>query len=142
MSDKDTEDLFAELKDDNDIKAYLARNAEEFLPPLTDYLADLLQEKGRDKKEVIKASCIERTYGYHIFSGSVKPSRGKLLALALAIPLNLAETQKLLRYAGFAPLYPRNPWDSVIISAVEQGLSVIETNQLLTYLGENRLLLH
>ena len=69
-----------------------------------------------------------------------KCERSLFLALALAVPLNLAETQKLLRYAGLAPLYPRQPWDAVIISAIEQNLSVAETNMLLTELGEKHLL--
>ena len=139
--DKHTEDLFAELKNDNDIKDYLTRNGKEFLPPLHEYLADILREKGRGKRDVIKSSGIERTYAYHIFAGSVNPSRVKLLALSRAVPLNLPETQQLLRYAGFAPLYPRKPWDSIIISAVEQNLSVAKTNELLTELGEKPLLL-
>jgi hypothetical protein len=50
--------------------------------------------------------------------------------------LNLDEVQYLLRYAGLGVLYPRNQWDAVIISAVEQKLNVAQTNELLYHLGE------
>jgi hypothetical protein len=78
---------------------------------------------------------------YHIFSGLKKnPSRPKILALAIAMGLNLEEIQYLLRYARQSPLYPRNPWDSIIISAVEQKLDVFQTNELLNRLGETVLI--
>ncbi|MBQ7629243.1 MAG: hypothetical protein IJS81_03375, partial [Selenomonadaceae bacterium] len=63
-------------------------------------------------------------------------SRERLAALARAMNLNLEETQYLLRYGGFGILYPRNPWDAVVISAIEHNLSVVEMNELLRQLGE------
>ena len=49
------------------------------------------------------------------------------------------EIQYLLRYAGFGLLYPRNQWDAIIISAVEQKFTVAQTNELLYRLGEKTL---
>ena len=93
------------------------------------------------KKEIVDRAGLNREYVYHIFSGLKKnPSRPKLLALAMAMELNLSEVQYLLRYAGLSLLYPRNPWDAVIISAVEQQLSVAQANELLHRLGEKTLL--
>ena len=51
--------------------------------------------------------------------------------------LNLDETQYLLRYAGEGSLYPRNSRDALIISAIEQGLTVTVTNLLLTEFNES-----
>ena len=141
MQKKDTEQLFSELKEDADVKSFLSRNKNELLPPLGQYLRGLIQEKGLRTSEVIKASHLNRNYAYHIFSGEKpNPSRIKLLALALAMKLNLDETQHLLLCGGHSTLYPRNPWDSVIISAMEQGISITETNLLLEQLGEKELL--
>lgn len=141
MKEKDTEELFSELKEDSDIKAFLDRNKDELLPPVSEYLRGLMQEKGLRPSDVIKASCLNRNYAYHIFSGEKpNPSRVKLLALALAMKLNLDEVQHLLLCGGHSTLYPRSPWDSVIISAVEQGLSVTDTNLLLEQLGETEIL--
>ena len=141
MKEKDTEELFSELKEDGDIKAFLHRNKDELLPPVSEYLRRLMQEKDLRLSDVIKASCLNRNYAYHIFSGEKpNPSRVKLLALALAMKLNLDEMQHLLLCGGHSTLYPRSPWDSVIISAVEQGLSVTDTNLLLEQLGETEIL--
>ena len=135
--DKKTDELFSELRGDSNIKNYLRRNQEEFVIPLSDYLINLLTEKNLTKQAVIERSGIQREYAYHIFSGTKKnPSRPKILALALAMDLNLEKTQYLLRYAKQSPLYPRNPWDSIIISAIEQKLNVLQTNELLNQLGE------
>ena len=135
--DKDTDELFVELREDNDIKNYLRRNRAEFVQPLSEYLANLLAQKQLSKQAVIERSGVQREYAYHIFSGLKKnPSRPKILALAFAMGLTLEETQYLLRYSKQSPLYPRNPWDSIIISAIDQRLSVLQTNELLSQLGE------
>ena len=86
-------------------------------------------------------SGLERTYAYHIFSGQKsKPARTKLLALSRAMNLNLDETQHLLRYAKLNTLYARDPWDAVVILAIERDFSVEDTNRLLDDLGEKTML--
>lgn len=137
---KSTGDLFTELKEDKNLNGYLRRNQEEFVMPLGEYLEKLLAQKNLTKKEVIERSDLNREYVYHIFSGLKKnPSRPKILAIAMAMELDLEEIQYLLRYAGFGVLYPRNQWDAIIISAVEQKFTVAQTNELLYRLGEKTL---
>ena len=137
---KSTGELFTELKEDKNLSGYFRRNSDEFILPLNEYLEKLLAEKNLTKKEVNERSGLNREYAYHIFSGLKKnPSRPKILAIALAMELNLDEIQYLLRYARLGALYPRNQWDAVIISAVEQKLSVAQTNELLYRLGEKTL---
>ena len=137
LHEKNTDELFSELKEDEDIQNFLAKNQNEFLLSQSEYLAQLLEKKNLNKSEVIKNSKVERTYGYHIFSGLKKPSRAKWLAISRAMNLNLDETQYLLRYMGEGLLYPRNTWDAVIISAIEKNLSVDKTNEMLELLGES-----
>lgn len=109
--------------------------------PLHEYLEQLLAKKGLRKMEVIQISLLDRAYGYHIFSGTKSnPSRRKFLSLALAMHLALDETQHLLRYARETMLYPRNPWDSIIISAIQRRLFVTEANALLAQMGETQIL--
>jgi len=138
---KSTGELFSELKDESDVKKFLNRNSDELTVPLDEYLENLLAKKNLTKKTVIDRSGLNREYAYHIFSGAKKnPSRPKILALAIALELNLDETQYFLRYARQSPLYPRNSWDAVIISAIEQKLTVLQTNDLLDRLGETTFL--
>lgn len=133
---KSTGDLFTELKSEKNLDGWRKNNQNEFTAPLDEYLQKLLAEKGLERAEIVEKSGLNREYVYHIFSGKKNPSRKKLLAIALAMDLNLDETQYLLRYAQQGILYPRNSWDAVIISAIEQKLSVMQTNELLHNLGE------
>lgn len=134
---KSTDELFTELKTEKNPGEWRNRNRDEFVLPLNEYLQKLLTEKNLERSEVIDRSGLNREYAYHIFSGKKNnPSRQKILALAMAMGLNLDEIQYLLRYARLGILYPRNSWDAVIISAVEQKLSVAQTNELLNSLGE------
>ena len=136
MFEKDTDKLFEELKINPDVENFLAQNEDEFKTPLHEYLTKLLQEKNLLKSDIVKKINPNDKHIYHIFSGTKKPSREKLLAIARAMELNLQETQYLLRYGGFAILYPRDTWDAVIISAIENNLSVIETDLILSQLKQ------
>lgn len=137
MFNKDTEKLLAEIKSDSDIKNFLAKNQNEFVELLHLYLNRLLQEKNLNKAAVIKNSLINSNYAYHIFSGKKNnPSRDKIISLSIAMKLSFDETQYLLRYSGAGSLYPRNSRDALIISAVEQKLTVSDTNLLLEQFGE------
>lgn len=136
MHEKDTDQLFEELKIQPDVEVFLAENQTEFTVPLHEYLNRLLKEKNLSKKDVVHSLNFDKKHAYHIFSGNKKPSRKKLLAIARAMNLNLTETQYLLRYGGFAILYPRDPYDAVIISAIENNLSLAETELFLEQLGE------
>ncbi len=138
MFKKDTEKLLAEIKGESDMKKFLTRNKKELVKPFHIFLEELLQEKNLNKADVIKNSLINTNYAYHIFSGKKdNPSRDKIISLAIAMNLNLDETQYLLRYAGEGSLYPRNSRDALIISAIEQGLTVTVTNLLLTEFNES-----
>lgn len=138
---KDTGDLFIELKEEKNLQNYLSRNENEFLLPLHEYLKNLLAEKNLNLNDVVNACNLNRVYAYQIFNGTKKnPSREKILAIGFAMNLNLEEMQNLLKNSRQNLLYPRNFWDSVIISAIEQRLNILETNALLEEVGEENFL--
>lgn len=141
MKQKNTTELLNELKNTKSISAFITQNdAELKVFTLLQYLQYLLTKKNYTKAEVIKRSGLNQVYAYHIFSGTKKPSRNKVLALALAFQLTLEETQYLLQYAHSNKLYVRNTWDSIVIHALQHHLSVLDTNELLTNLSETSLL--
>ncbi|MPM47339.1 hypothetical protein SDC9_94048 [bioreactor metagenome] len=104
-------------------------------PELHNHLITLCEERGLKKDTVIKNAGIERTYGYQIFNGTRKPSRDKVLQIALAMRLNMDETQKLLRIADKSLLYPRLKRDAAVIYCVVHGLGCMSAQNLLDELG-------
>lgn len=128
---KTTEELLKTLKSSS-LTAYLHDNKEELSDnPIAEYLRLTIEEKGLKKADVIKNSGIQTNYAYQIFSGLKLPSRDKLICLCFGMALSFNEAQALLKYSGFAPLYPRNKRDSVIIYALQNKQSVIDCNLLL-----------
>lgn len=129
---KDTSKIIEELNLCDDFKSFYNENKDYMLSStLSELLNELLKEKGLKKSKVIKDSELSEIYAYQIFSGVRVPERNKLLCLALAMSLSLDETQKLLKSAGYSPLYVKLPFDSIILYAVCKNLSVIEVNNLL-----------
>lgn len=131
LYEKNIRELFGELKKNN-LVSYFENNQNEFLIPLNEYLQLLLEEKNLIKLDVIRQSHMDRHYAYHIFSGKkMNPSRNKVLSLAIALKLNLQETQELLQHSRHCELCPRSSFDSIIISSILQNLDVPQTNSLL-----------
>lgn len=122
-----TDDLLNELKSTPDPDTYL--DSLESVPLNLGYhLSSLLDEKGVRRSDVIRRSALNETFGYQIFSGDRKPSRNKALQLAFGFPLNLEETQRLLKHAGVNELYPRNGRDAIIMFCIIHGKSLAETD--------------
>lgn len=136
---KDTAKLMEELKSFSDFNSFFEENKEQVAEvSVCDYLSGLIAEKGLNKADVIKNAELSETYAYQIFSGIKKaPSRSKLLSLSFGMGLSLEETQEMLKKTGYAPLYAKIPYDSIIIYGLYKRLSVLQVNELLyEYLGE------
>ena len=130
---KTTDELLSELSK-SPLSGFLNDNAGELSDgELSKYLSELLKEKNMSRAEVIRRSGIFDVYGYEIFSGKKHPSRDNVIRLIFGFPLELSEAQKLLKYSFYAPLYPRNKRDAVIISYL--GKSITDLNLELDSLG-------
>ena len=102
---------------------------------LSALLDKLIKKYDLKKSQVIRAAEMSEVYAYQIFSGLRVPERKKLLCLAVGMSLNLAETQTLLKCAGYAPLYVKLPFDSIVIYGICKKLSVVKINELLFEYG-------
>ena len=132
MTKKTTNELLHELNGNDNINTFLKNNSDELTSPsLSDYLNQLLQEKNISKAHLAKNSGLDKHYVYHILAGLKKPSRNKVLALAITLQLSLNETKYLLKYAQVRELYIRDKWDILIIYSLNHNLSVQQTNELL-----------
>lgn len=132
MNKKTTEELLDELHISTNINEFIKDNSDELTTPsLANFLNTLLANKNLSKAYLAKNSGLDKHYVYHILSGLKKPSRSKVLAIALTLQLSFDETQYLLKYAQAKELYIRDKWDGLVIYALNHHLSVLETNELL-----------
>ena len=119
MKSKSTDELLAILKKSGSPKEFIDNNHNDLISEaLSTHLTALLKEKGKTKAQVIKASELNDIYCYQIFSGKRFPSRDTLLSICIGMQLNVDETQQLLLFAGFAPLYVKNIRDSIILFGI------------------------
>lgn len=95
------------------------------------YLEILLLKKDISKSELIKISNLHRTYAYQIFNGQKKPSRSKIIQIALALQLDIRETNNLLSLSDNGYLYPKVRYDAIILYALDHKKSIIDTNIIL-----------
>ncbi|MDE6501310.1 MAG: hypothetical protein K2L10_04440 [Ruminococcus sp.] len=130
---KSTDDLLKELSGTDDINDFLKNNENNLdYVSISKYLNRLVSEKNLKKSEVIRNSELSEIYAYQIFSGKkCNPSRDKVLCLAFGMGLNVEETQQMLKVFSFPILYAKRKRDSIIIFALNKGLSVLDTNELL-----------
>ena len=98
---------------------------------LPEHLKMLLSQKGLSKADVVRASLLDRSYVYQIFSGEKTPSRDKLIAIAFGLHLSDDETQKMLKLSGNRELYARDERDAMILFALHHKKSVFDVNELL-----------
>lgn len=140
MIKKPTDELMDALNQSSSIEEYI-NNEQDYMidSTISDYLNQLLNEKSLKKSAVIKNSELNEIYGYQIFSGKRIPSRDRLISIAFGMGSSLDEAQALLKYAGFAPLYPKQKRDSLLIWGISHQFSIYQINDLLYTENENTL---
>lgn len=129
---KDTGDLRDELLSQPHLDEYLKENGDQFVSwGLTEQLLRLFDEKGVTKAAVARDGGMSEVYLYQVLSGRRNPSRDRLLCICFGLGTSVEETQRLLKQAGFAPLYPRLKRDAVILNGVAHGTPLAEVNDKL-----------
>lgn len=129
---KDTAVLLEELKRCSDFNRFYNENSESFPKiNLASYLQQLLEKYSLKKADVIRRSELNQIYAYQIFSGVRIPERKKLLSLAVGMGLSLSEIQNLMKVAGHAQLYAKDPDDCVVIYGIYKNYSVAQINYML-----------
>ena len=129
---KTTDELYSELTQAQSLREFQQRNKNEARPPQAmEYLQALLKGRGMKPSQATSKAQIDDSYGRRLFNGQLHPGRKHLLLYAFAAGLTLDETQNLLKYAGFAQLYARDPREQLIIYALNNQLSIMETDAML-----------
>lgn len=95
------------------------------------HLQMLINKKGLKNSEVYASANISKQYFSKLLKGQVKPSKGKVLSLAVGLRLNMDETVDFLRLAGYA-LSPISQTDVVVEYFIEhENYSVIKIDMVL-----------
>lgn len=84
------------------------------------HLQQYINKKGLKNSEVYAAANISKQYFSKLLKGQVKPSKEKVLALAVGLRLNLDETVDFLRLAGYA-LSPISQTDVIVEHFIKRG---------------------
>lgn len=103
-------------------------------------LFQLAKQRGLNAAQVGKKALLSRSFSYQIFSGERIPKRDIILRIAIALSLDIPETQRLLCLASRGDLYPKIKRDSVIIFCLKNNYDIYKTDEILVSLGQQSLL--
>ena len=140
MKEKDTVDLSRGLMREANLDTYLAQNESAFSDQdITALLTKLYKRTGLSKAALARQAGMSEVYLHQVFSGRRKPSRDRLLCLCVGLGLNLEETQRMLKRAACAPLYPKLRRDAIVTHGILHGFSLNEINDKLFVENEKTL---
>lgn len=132
MRRKSTDDLKQELMERASLDQYITENEAYFVETdLTEVLARLYERCGLSKAELARQAEMSEVYLHQVFSGRRRPSRDRLLCICLGVEATLDEAQKLLKQAGYAPLYPRRKREAIIAHGIIHRTPLREINDKL-----------
>ena len=129
MIKKPTDEMMDQLLSSNNIEEYLKDNKEYFVDlTISQFLSEYIKAKKLTKSHIIKDAEISEIFGFQVLSGTRNPSRNTLISLCIAMKMTVEEVQTTLKIAEFAPLYPKNKRDSIIILGIANGKGVCKIN--------------
>jgi transcriptional regulator with XRE-family HTH domain len=123
-----TKDLIKELCTDA-LDEFMKRDL--MLTPFHDYIMQMCADRGETREHVIKRAGINRTYGHQLFNGTRKPSRDKVIQIAIGFGLDIEQTQQLLKVAQESLLTPKVKRDAAILYCFIHHLDFSEAQKLL-----------
>jgi len=128
--------LHTQIKEANSFSEFWERHKKRIVhQPLSEYLNELLKEKGLRRSDVVVRTGLDKAYVYQIFAGKKNPSRDKLITIALGMKLSEGETQRMLRLSGLRELWPKDERDALLLFAVQRGMSLEDVHTELERYG-------
>lgn len=112
---------------DANIDSYIKNNEPFFIDESVKELLTALYEK----KSITKAALARQAGMSEVYlhlSGRRNPSRDRLLCLCIGLEATLAETQRLLKQATYAQLYPKIKRDAIISHGIVHHTALSEIN--------------
>ena len=103
-------------------------------------LSEFMKKHNVNVPQLSEMIILSRSFVYQICEGIRAPGRDVVLRIAVALKLNLDDSQRLLRSAQRGALYAKVRRDAVIIFALKKHMTLDETDEMLRSLEEEPLL--
>ncbi len=145
ITDKiDTQKLEQKLKEAKTLTEFLEISDQHLknFPKCHEIIEQYRVKKKIGKAKVIRKAHIQKTHGYDVFKGKIKPSRDKLICLIYGLEMSVADAQFLLQCSGFSPLNPKCKRDGTFRYGLDNKLDLIRINIILDQQGLELLDLH
>lgn len=131
--EKATDDLF--LMIENNPNKFMDNMRTEKFPDyvalFTEYFYRLLERCGLSLAQLVYKVPLSQSYLYQVAAGKRCLGRDAAIIIALAINLNLQQSQEFLKISKNAPLYPKVKRDALIICCIECSKTLEQTNEIL-----------
>lgn len=138
MKHKETDELLEQLRLENkSFEEYLAENKDSFISEdVSAFWKELIAKSGMSKVDIINKADIGYTYFYSVIGGKNYPSRDTIIKIFIAMGLPLEDCQSALKLYNWAQLYPKVKRDSIVIFAINHGMSLYKLEEMLEKHGE------
>lgn len=137
---KNTNDLQEALMDAPDLNRFLDENRENFnYTSVADSLNQMILKQRISKSALARQSGMSEVYLHQVFSGRRTPSRTRLLCMCFGLQATVEEAQVLLKQCGYAPLYPKNRRDAILLYGLSHQQTLFQINDTLFDEGEETL---
>lgn len=137
---KNTNDLQEALMDAPDLNRFLDENRENFNnTSVADSLNQMILKQRISKSALARQSGMSEVYLHQVFSGRRTPSRTRLLCMCFGLQATVEEAQVLLKQCGYAPLYPKNRRDAILLYGLIHKETLFQINDTLFDEGEETL---
>lgn len=125
---KKIKDINKLLKEKNDVEIYEITNKN-----CSDYMKDLIKQKGFTQRKVISLAGMSESYGRQVLSRKKGISkRDTIIRICIASNFSVVETNRALKLYNMPVLYVKNKRDALIMIAINEGDKLVESvNKLL-----------
>ena len=123
-----------------DLNRFLDENRENFNnTSVADSLNQMILKQRISKSALARQSGMSEVYLHQVFSGRRTPSRTRLLCMCFGLQATVEEAQVLLKQCGYAPLYPKNRRDAILLYGLSHKKTLFQINDTLFDKGEETL---
>lgn len=123
-----------------DLNRFLDENRENFnYTSVADSLNHMILKQRISKSALARQSGMSEVYLHQVFSGRRTPSRTRLLCMCFGLQATVEEAQVLLKQCGYAPLYPKNRRDAILLYGLSHKETLFQINDTLFDEGEETL---